>query len=214
MPARRVRSAGVGRCVLLWSLGCVSACGPTGPTDPPYTPSTPSTPQAVAISISPPSATLGSLLETATFTAQVTDQNGGAVAGATVTWSSDVPSVFSVDGTGVVTPVANGSGTLRAAFQDLSATASVTVAAPAEEVALVALYNATGGPDWTENTMWLTGAPRGEWHGVVTDDDDRVVELRLAGNGSRWPHPAGDGRPCEPEGPGPFGQQPDRPDSA
>ena len=56
-------------------------------------------------------------------------------------------------------------------------------------IALVALYNATGGPDWTENTMWLTGAPRGEWHGVVTDDDDRVVELRLAGNGLGGPIP-------------------------
>lgn len=177
MPARRNPSVRVGGCVLLCSIGWTSACGPTDPTEPSYTP------QAVAISISPPSATLGSLFETATFAAEVTDQNGWAVEGAAVTWSSDTPSVFSVDGSGVVTPVGNGSGTVRAVFQALSAAASVTVAAPAEEVALVALYNATGGPDWTENAMWLTDAPRRGWHGVVTDDNDRIVELRLPDNG-------------------------------
>ena len=35
--------------------------------------------------------------------------------------------------------------------------------------ALVAIYNATGGPNWRLNTNWLTDAPVGEWHGVSAD---------------------------------------------
>lgn len=34
---------------------------------------------------------------------------------------------------------------------------------------LVALYNATGGPNWTDTTKWLSDAPIGEWFGVQTD---------------------------------------------
>ena len=47
---------------------------------------------------------------------------------------------------------------------------------------LVALYNATNGPNWTNNTNWLSGAPLDQWHGVTTDDDGRVVTLDLSGN--------------------------------
>ena len=35
--------------------------------------------------------------------------------------------------------------------------------------ALVALYNATDGPNWKENTNWLTDAPLGNWAGVSTN---------------------------------------------
>lgn len=44
---------------------------------------------------------------------------------------------------------------------------------------LVALYDATGGPDWMDSDNWLTDAPLGEWHGVRTDDNGRVVSLDL-----------------------------------
>ena len=37
------------------------------------------------------------------------------------------------------------------------------------EPALVALYNATDGPNWKENTNWLTEAPLGDWAGVSAD---------------------------------------------
>ena len=47
--------------------------------------------------------------------------------------------------------------------------------------ALVALYNATDGPNWTNNTNWLTDAPLGEWYGVSTNSAGRVVELDLSG---------------------------------
>ena len=54
--------------------------------------------------------------------------------------------------------------------------------AETDREALVALYNATDGPNWTNNTGWLTEAPIGEWHGVVVNQDGRVRELQLARN--------------------------------
>ena len=44
---------------------------------------------------------------------------------------------------------------------------------------LVALYNATGGANWTYKTNWLTNAPVGQWDGVTTDSQGRVTELNL-----------------------------------
>ncbi len=48
--------------------------------------------------------------------------------------------------------------------------------------ALVAIYNATGGPNWRLNTNWLTDAPVGEWHGVSADVEGRVERLVLSTN--------------------------------
>ncbi len=79
----------------------------------------------VAVTVTPSSATLSSLGETATFRAQITDQNGVSFPGV-VTWSSSDPDVFSVS-SGVVTAVANGSGTLTASYENLTGTASVMV---------------------------------------------------------------------------------------
>ena len=56
------------------------------------------------------------------------------------------------------------------------------VESDADTEALVALYNATGGANWTNNTNWLTNAPIGQWHGVTTDANGRVTELNLGGN--------------------------------
>ena len=50
-----------------------------------------------------------------------------------------------------------------------------------DRAALVALYNATDGANWIDNTNWLTDAPLGEWYGVETDATGRVVKLNLNG---------------------------------
>ena len=47
--------------------------------------------------------------------------------------------------------------------------------------ALVAFYDATGGPGWSDNTNWLTDASLDSWHGVETDGEGNVTRL-LAGN--------------------------------
>ena len=53
----------------------------------------------------------------------------------------------------------------------------------ADMVALVALYEATGGDSWDNNSSWLSFRPIGEWHGVTTAGlNGRVTELDLSGN--------------------------------
>ena len=56
-----------------------------------------------------------------------------------------------------------------------------------DRAALVALYRATNGPEWTRSDNWLTDAPLGEWHGVeigssTQPTSDRVSELFLSNN--------------------------------
>ena len=48
--------------------------------------------------------------------------------------------------------------------------------------ALVALYNATGGPDWKRNDSWSSDMPINEWFGVTTGDNGRVIGLGLSEN--------------------------------
>ncbi len=55
--------------------------------------------------------------------------------------------------------------------------------------ALVALYEATDGPNWVNNDNWLTDAPLGEWYGVETDGSGRVVGLELSRHGLTGPIP-------------------------
>ena len=54
--------------------------------------------------------------------------------------------------------------------------------AATDRAALVALYNATGGANWGNNRNWLSNAPMGEWHGVITDSDGLVTHLDLRSN--------------------------------
>ena len=61
-------------------------------------------------------------------------------------------------------------------------TATVTVETPlmTDSLALVALYNSTNGPGWTNKTNWLTG-PVNTWYGV-TVSNGRVNYLSLQNN--------------------------------
>ncbi len=52
-----------------------------------------------------------------------------------------------------------------------------------DRAVLVALYEATGGSNWTKNDNWLTDAPLDAWHGVWTDASGRVQRLDLRDNG-------------------------------
>ena len=56
--------------------------------------------------------------------------------------------------------------------------------------ALVALYNATDGPNWSVNTNWLSDRPISDWAGVYTDRSGRVSSLSLRRNGLNGPIPA------------------------
>ena len=48
---------------------------------------------------------------------------------------------------------------------------------------LVALYEAMGGPGWTDATNWLTEEPLGSWHGVTVDSAGGLTHLDLSQNG-------------------------------
>ena len=56
--------------------------------------------------------------------------------------------------------------------------------------ALVALYEATNGDNWTNNENWKTDAPLGQWWGVDTNVSGRVSGLNLVGNGLSGQIPA------------------------
>ena len=55
-------------------------------------------------------------------------------------------------------------------------------ATASDQDALVVLYNATGGPNWTNRDGWLSDAPIGQWHGVTTNGDGRVIRIDLGRN--------------------------------
>ena len=70
-----------------------------------------------------------------------------------------------------------------AAFRLLtSGNASAQDSVESDRAVLVALYNATDGPNWTGNTHWLSNEPLSEWRGVGVNDDGRVTALWLFGN--------------------------------
>ena len=48
--------------------------------------------------------------------------------------------------------------------------------------ALIALYESTDGDNWVSNQNWLSNDPIGTWYGVITDENDRVIDLDLSEN--------------------------------
>ena len=61
-------------------------------------------------------------------------------------------------------------------------TTQIPTTPAADRAALTALYNATDGPNWTNNTNWLSDRPLGEWFGVSADSAGRVTRLDLSKN--------------------------------
>ena len=85
-------------------------------------------------------------------------------------------------GDGTTEPLpANPPKAISVAVDSVSGTSTVTVAQAgnSDRAALVALYEATDGPNWVNNENWLTDAPLGEWFGVETDSLGRVVRLEM-----------------------------------
>ena len=131
--------------------------------------------------VTPASASLSFIGETVQLSAEVRDQNGRAMPGASVAWASSDVAVATVDGSGLVRGVADGVATMTAAAGDAEGTSKITVTNP-DRGALVALYEATDGPNWENHDNWLTDAPLGDWYGVRTDASGRVASLYLVGN--------------------------------
>ena len=86
---------------------------------------------------------------------------------------------------------ASGTGSERLTSEWTSHVAGMTAESPPpptaepDRAALVALYEATDGPNWVNSENWLTDAPLRDWYGVWTDGAGRVVSLNLNGNDDR-----------------------------
>ena len=103
--------------VTLWTY----ACG-DGTTEP-----TPDPPRPTTVTVSPATAELAALGATVQLSAQVQDQNGQVMSGATVTWASSATAVATVSATGLVTAAGNGTATITATSGQASGSATVTV---------------------------------------------------------------------------------------
>ena len=109
------------------------SCGDSGTGPAPQPPA----PVATSLTVTPASAELAALGETVQFAAEVRDQNGQAMAGAPVTWSSSDAAVATVGSAGLVTAAGNGAATVTATSGSASGSAAVTVAQRVGAVAVL-----------------------------------------------------------------------------
>ncbi|MCH8813073.1 MAG: Ig-like domain-containing protein [Gemmatimonadetes bacterium] len=103
----------------------------------------PEAPRATTILLSPRSFTLSFLGATVVLTTLILDQNSETFAGV-VSWSSDDPAVVTVSAAGEVTAIGNGVTDVRATFQALTATATLTVQQLATRVFIISGNAQTG----------------------------------------------------------------------
>ena len=141
-----------------------------------------------AVAVTPAAHTLvaGDMLRLAV---EATDANGHPVTGAEFAWESSDDAVATVDGSGLMTGVAEGAATITATADDARGTAEITVTT-SDRAALVALYQATDGQNWVSNENWLTDAPLGEWYGVRVDGQGQVAGLSLGSSNLSGPIPS------------------------
>ena len=67
--------------------------------------------------------------------------------------------------------------------------AAVCVPLTDDRAVLVALYEATGGPEWHRRENWLSDLPLSAWEGVEVDDEGYVTDLILPRNNLVGPLP-------------------------
>ena len=167
--------------VLLAGAAWATACGDGATEPPPVDP-----PRATTVVVTPAEIELTALGETLRLIAQVRDQNGQAMAGAPVVWSSGDASVATVDATGLATAAGNGTATITATSGAASGSASVTVAQAVSAVAVspathtlvvgdtlrlaAAATDANGHPVAGTTFVWASGDTA-----VVTVDDAGLV---------------------------------------
>ena len=154
----------------------LSGCGDDA-TRPP-----PGTPRVASVTVTPAAASLTAPDATVQLNARVLDDNGRAMSGVVVIWTSVRPEVATVGGSGLVAAAGNGTTTVAATVGAVAGTATVTVAVESgDRAALAALHAATDGPNWADDENWLGDRPLREWRGVETDAFGRVVRLDLGG---------------------------------
>lgn len=119
--------------------------------------------------------------ESVSIEAVVLDENRLPIEDAPLNWSSSEPEIVSVNNQGVLT--VHSFGRTDITVKSGASEATVVVIVSKDRAALVAIYNALGGPDWENSANWASSFPISAWHGVTVSPDDRVTELNLWGNG-------------------------------
>jgi hypothetical protein len=92
---------------------------------------------AATVVVTPPSASLNAVGATLQFTALVKDQHGDVIPSPAVAWTSSDDAVATVNGTGLVGAVGNGTARVTARVGSVSQSASVTVAQVVAQIAMV-----------------------------------------------------------------------------
>ena len=112
------------------------SCGDAPATEP----TAPVSPVPTTVVVTPENVVFTALQETSRLTAEVRDQQSRVMSGVAVAWSSSNTGLATVNATGLVTAVANGTATITATAGQASSTATVTVA---QALATVAVAPAT-----------------------------------------------------------------------
>ena len=86
------------------------------------------TPTVASVAVTPENPTLVSLGETVQLTASARDASGNTISGKTFTWSSSDAGIATVNASGLVTAVANGTTSVMATTDGISGSTSATVA--------------------------------------------------------------------------------------
>ena len=107
-----------------WAVLATLACGEdvSAPPPPP-----PEPPRPTTLSINPSTLAFQALGDTARLAAEVRDQNGQIVSGASVTWVSGDALIATVGATGLATAVGNGTVSVSASAEGASGSATITV---------------------------------------------------------------------------------------
>ena len=82
------------------------------------------------------------------------------------------------------------AGEATGAYELHTGFSATTVISKRDRDALIALYRATDGPNWTNQENWLSNRPPDEWYGVTTNSAGRVTWLELSDNGLKGSLPA------------------------
>ena len=90
----------------------------------------------VSVAVTPAEATIAALSDTVRLEAEAFDVNGHVVDGAEFSWESDDPSVATVDASGLVTAVGNGTASVTATAGEAAWAAAVTVMQEPDSVAV------------------------------------------------------------------------------
>ena len=130
------------------------------------------------LAVTPGTATLRAVGRTVQLSAEVLDQLGRPMSGASVAWSSGDRAVATVDANGLVTAAGNGEATITATAGDASGTAVITVRQSAHSVAVTPTFDTLTA---LGDTTRLVAVVRDEDGHVVPDRRGDLVHAPHAG---------------------------------